>query len=1178
MTSEQNEPINDKNPIVLQEEKILEFWNKNNIFEKTLSKESPKGEFTFYDGPPFATGTPHYGHLLAGTMKDMIPRFKTMQGYHVPRKWGWDCHGVPIETLIQKENNLKTKIDIENFGIKNFNKAARASVFKYDTEWKKIVPRMGRWVDMENQYTTMSNSFMESVWWAFSELNKKGLVYEGFKVMQVSPELETPLSNFEVNQGYKDITDISVYAKFELQDEPNTFLLAWTTTPWTLPGNVALAVGDNLDYVKISITEGEFKGEKFILATALQDEVLKDKQFEILENFKGKNLIGKKYKAIFDYYNKDSNLENHSNGWQVYGADFVTTEEGTGIVHIAPAFGDDDLKLGQKNKLPFVQHVKINGQIKEEITDFAGLQAKPKEDPTKTDIEIIKKLAHENKLFAKKKITHSYPHCWRTDAPLLNFAMSSWFVKVTDYNKKMIANNNKINWVPKTIGEKRFGNWLENVKDWSISRSRYWGTVIPVWKSEDGQEIEFVDSFKKLKSLTKSNNKYFLVRHGEGEHNVGRFINSDDTRISNLTDLGIRQSEKIGKDLQDKNITKIYCSPLHRTRETARIIAEAIGFDPKNIIVDDRLKEVQTGVFNGKPIEEYHAIFKNYIDKFEIRSEGGENLDDIKKRVGEFIYEIDKNNQSENVLVVTHEYPLWMLTAVNDGLQNEEAIKLKPKGQDFVLPGSIIEYDFAPISHDDKYVLDLHRPYIDDVFFEKNGKLMKRVADVFDAWFDSGSMPFAVPHYPFSDEINPAGGLLSKSRGFPADFIAEGLDQTRGWFYTLLAVNTALFGVSPFKNVIVNGLVLAEDGKKMSKSLNNFPDPNHVLDKYGADALRYYLMASPLVKSEPLNFLEKGVDEVLKKNINRLSNVLNFYEMFVSTEESKILFIQNKFESDHDLDKWIIARLWELHDSVTRNLNNYELDTATRPVADFIDDLSTWYLRRSRDRFKGDDLEDVKKAKQTTNFVFTELSKIIAPVMPFMAEHIYQVVSGLNYSNSNKSVHLESWSETKKIDSEIIKKMEKVREIVSLGLEARDKVSIKVRQPLNLLKIKTETSYLGAQLVDLIKDEVNVKNVSFVPALLNNQVELDVELSPELLEEGYIRDLIRFIQSERKNKKLVPEDEILLLIETSNELKESIVKYEQEIKKVVNALKINFTANNGQETKISDFNIKIEIK
>ncbi len=1178
MTKEENTSEFEKSPIALQEEKVLEFWQKNKIFEKTLEQESSQGEFVFYDGPPFATGTPHYGHLLAGTMKDIIPRYKTMKGFHVPRKWGWDCHGLPIESLIQKENDLKTKFDIENFGIKNFNKAARSSVFRYDSEWKKVVPRMGRWVDMEDQYTTMSNNFMESVWWAFSELNKKGFVYEGFRVMQISPMLETPLSNFEVNQGYKDITDISVYVKFELVEEEGTYFLAWTTTPWTLPGNVALAINSEIDYVKLKITDGEFVGEKFILAQPLVEESFKDRKYEILETIKGADLVGKKYKSVFDYYSKNSNLENHSNGWQVYAADFVTTEDGTGIVHIAPAFGDDDLKLGQKYNLPFVQHVKINGEIKPEVTDFAGLQAKPKEDPTKTDVEVIKKLAHTNKLFAKKKIIHSYPHCWRTEAPLLNFAMSSWFVRVTDYNKKMIACNQKVNWVPSAIGEKRFSNWLENVKDWSISRSRYWGTVIPVWKSEDDEQIEFVGSVKRIKELTKKTNKYFVMRHGEAEHNIERFLNSDNSRISNLTDYGRKQAEDAGKNLINKKITKIYASPLFRAQETAKVVASVIGFDESKIITDDRLRETQTGILNGEKGTEYNKLFSNTLDKFTIAPEGGETLADIRKRVGDFMYEIDAQNKDENILVVTHEYPLWMFDAVADGLDNVEAAKLKDLGDDFVLPGALKEFDFSFIPHNDEYILDLHRPYIDDVVFEKDGKTYKRVADVFDGWFDSGSVPFASEHYPFEKNIDPVGGLLTKTKGFPADFIAEGLDQTRGWFYTLLALNTALFGVAPFKNVIVNGLVLAEDGRKMSKSLKNYPDPIFVINKYGADALRYYLIASPLVKAEPLNFSEKGVDEIQKKNIGRLLNVLSFYEMFVSKDEAKIITLNNKFESDRDLDKWIIARLNELHTQITDGLEKYELDSALRPVAEFVDDLSTWYLRRSRDRFKGDDLEDAHKAKQTTNFVLIEFSKMIAPFMPFLAEYVYQKASGQDFENENASVHLEKWSAKKNINTDLIEKMKITRQYVTLGLESREKANIKVRQPLKTFKIGEETSKIGGELVDLIKEEMNVKEVVYDSVLQSGNVWLDVEMSEELVEEGVYREVVRLIQSERKNKNLIPKDEIILLIETDERGQRLIENFKTEISKVVNAIGFEFEKNEGVELKTQEYTFKISFK
>jgi len=471
-----------KSQTALIEEKVLNFWQENNLFKQTLEKDAPKGDFVFYDGPPFATGLPHYGHILAGVIKDAIPRYKTMKGYKVNRRWGWDCHGLPIENLIQKEYDLKTKKDIEDFGIKKFNQAAKKSVFKYDEEWKKIVPRTGRWVDMENSYTTMDATFSESVMWSFKKLYEKGLVYEDFKSMHISPALETPLSNFEVNQNYKDIVDISVYAKFALSGEDRTYLIAWTTTPWTLPGNVALAVGAEIDYVKVKITEvskdGKIEAEideqspyfgTFIVAKSRLEAVLKDKKYEIISEFKGADLAGKSYEPIFDYYSKKTDLDNRENGWKIYTADFVTTEDGSGIVHIAPAFGEDDLNLAKANNLPFVQHVNIDGTIKPEATDFAGRQAKPKPDEQnlnkhqETDIEVIKYLAHHGSLFDKEKITHSYPHCWRTDAPLLNYALSSWFVKVTDNRDKMIKLNKQVNSIPSNVGEKRFGNWLENV-------------------------------------------------------------------------------------------------------------------------------------------------------------------------------------------------------------------------------------------------------------------------------------------------------------------------------------------------------------------------------------------------------------------------------------------------------------------------------------------------------------------------------------------------------------------------------------------------------------------------------------------------------------------------------------------------------------------------------------------
>jgi isoleucyl-tRNA synthetase len=1198
-----------------REQRVLKFWQDNKIFEKSLKKDSPNGEFCFYDGPPFATGTPHYGHILAGTIKDVVPRYKTMRGFHIDRKWGWDCHGLPIENLIQKENNLNTKKDIEDFGIKKFNQAAKASVFRYDEEWKKVVPKTGRWVDMENNYTTMDNNFMESVWWGFGELYKKGLVYENFRSMHISPKLETPLSNFEVNQEYKDITDISAFVRFELKDESGTSLIAWTTTPWTLFGNVALAVGPEIEYVKVKVDNAEQGTETIIIAKQLVEKVLKDKQYEIIgESFTGSELVGKSYVPVFDHYAKQDGsnnapaLENHENGWKIYAADFVTTEDGTGIVHIAPAFGEDDLNLGQAEKLPFVQHVNIDGSIKSEITELAGRQAKPgatETEPNKhqeTDIEVIKMLAHSGKLFAKEKYTHSYPHCWRTHVPLLNYALSSWFIRVTKYRDKMARLNKKVNWVPEHVGSKRFGNWLENVRDWGVSRSRFWGTPIPIWKSvdQDGNfetgpdaEIEVLGSVEDIKNRTKSNNKYFLMRHGESDHNVEHFLSSDNTVPSHLTERGKNQIIENAEKLRGQKIDYVFVSPLMRTMESAKLLVDHAGINPDKIIVDDRLREVEGGVMNGEKGEKYQELFKNIIDKFTIAPEGGETLSDIRRRVGDFIYDMENKYKGKNILIVTHEYPVWMFMSVANGLNDKQAADLKNQNVDFVSTGHFAEYNFNPLPHDDDYILDLHRPYIDEVTFTKNGKEMRRIPDIFDGWVDSGSMSFAVPHYPFEDKAELKSGLFKKTRAFPADFIAEGLDQTRGWFYTLLALNSELFGKSPYKNVIVNGLVLAEDGQKMSKSLKNYPDPELIIDKYGADSMRHYLIASPLVVGEPLNFLEKGVDEVMKKIIGRLLNVVSFYELYKNPE-----FKFARPKTDNVLDKWILARFDQVLKETTIGLENYELDKASRPFFNFVDDLSTWYLRRSRDRIKGDDLTDKEQALETTGYVLYEFAKVLAPFMPFVAENIYQTLTNNNFENADKSVHLENWSisgsaDKIKPDEKVINQMIAIRKVVNDSLEARDKVGIRVRQPLAKLEIseKLEVSKdLNDQYKNIIADEVNVKNVEV--SNIEEGVKLDTNITPELAEEGTARELIRFIQTMRKNAKLNQEDEIHIQISVKNSDSENskndgqkiIEKFADEIKKVakitdiefVNEVKVNSEKDQILKTADNEFTVKIK--
>ncbi len=1173
---------NEKSLIAQKEETILKFWQDNDIFQKSLAKEAPKGEYVFYDGPPFATGTPHYGHLLAGTIKDYIGRYQTMRGKHVPRKWGWDCHGLPVENIVEKELGLKSRKDILEYGVEKFNDMARKSVLAYVDDWKKIVPRMGRFVDMEHDYKTMDSSFTESVWWIFSKLNEKGLVYEGFKSMHLCPRCETTLSNFEVNQGYKDITDISVTVKFAITGEANTFFLAWTTTPWTLPGNVALAVGPTIDYVKIKVMPS---GENYILAKS-RLSVIKD-NYAVVEEFKGEKIIGKSYRPVFDYYN-NKETPNILNGFKVYGAAFVTTEDGTGIVHIAPAFGEDDMILGKEKNLPFIQHVGTNGKFKPEVKDFAGLDVKPRDDKAtgadhqSSDILVIKYLAGKGTLFAKEKLVHSYPHCWRCDTPLLNYASSSWFVEVTKFRDKLVRANEKINWVPADIREGRFGKWLTGARDWAVSRSRYWGAPLPVWRCAKCGEKEFVSSIEDIKKKTGGKNNFYVVRHGEADNNVLGIISSDPKRGHHLTDKGRAQVKETAEKLKGKKIDLIYVSPFVRTQETAKIISDILNISQDKIITDDRIHEVYGGELDLHPDAEYQRMFESALEKFDKAPVGGENYAQIKNRMTEFIYDINTKHEGRNILIVTHNTPACLLFAGVLGLDKEKTIALRQAAHDFIKNSEIKELPFAPIPHNHNYELDLHRPYIDEIKFTCDcGGEMKRVPEVFDCWFESGSMPFAQAHYPFEnlDKFNPNPGLFRKSVGFPAEFIGEGLDQTRGWFYTMLILSVALFGESSYKNVIVNGIMLAEDGRKLSKSLKNYPDPIFIINKYGADALRYYLLSSPLVKAEDVKFTEAGVDEVMKKVLMRLENVRSFYEMYSQNTSAPVKnFIPT---SDNILDQWILAKLNKLLLEVTVATDKYELDRATRPVGDFVDDLSTWYLRRSRDRFKSDELKDKARAVETTRFVLEELAKIIAPSMPFYADELYQKVKSFD---GQESVHLASWSESKKLpelEEKIITDMAEVRKIVTLGLEARSKANIKVRQPLKSLKIKNQNIKFYEKDLEnygeLIKDEINVKEVIFDNAI-SETVELDVNITAELKEEGNVRELLRAIQELRKTEKLNPSDVVSLKFKTSQKGQDLIRKFETEIKKTTLLKAVIFEeVEAGTVIKVEDMDFELKI-
>ncbi len=1142
----------EKSKISQNEEKILAFWNEKDIFKKTLEKTSPKGEFVFYDGPPFATGEPHYGHVVPGTIKDVIPRYKTMQGYHVRRRWGWDCHGLPVENLIEKELGLQSKKDILNYGIGKFNEKAKDSVMRFANDWRSIIPRLGRWVDMVDDYRTMDASYTESVWWSFKELHKKGLIYEGFKSMNLCPRCETTLSNFEVTQGYKDITDISVFVKFKIKEEDNTFLLAWTTTPWTLPGNVALAINPDIQYVKV-----EIENNKYILAKP-RLSVLKVEYKEI-EEMKGSSLVGKSYEPIFDYYKDDKKLKNKENAWKVYSGSFVTTEDGTGIVHIAPAFGADDYELSLKYNLPFIQHVNTNGKFKDEIIDFKGQDVKPKgiegeKDPhQKADIEIIKYLAQRGTLFAKEKIIHSYPHCWRCSTPLLNYATSSWFVKVTNLKDKLVKENKKIKWTPAEVGEGRFGNWLSGARDWAISRSRFWGAPLPVWKDEKTGEMIVLGSVEELKKYSKSKNKYFVCRHGEAENNTQDVLSAVADFPHHLTEKGRKQVEIAAKSIKNKKIDLIISSPFVRAKETAEIMSKILGLNKDKIIIENRIHELDSGVWNGKSLKDFIKYHKNK-DRFSEKIEGGESYRDIKKRMGDALYDFEKKYNGKNILIVTHSTPAFLLYAASLGLNRKQTIKERGTNEHYLDNAKVLELDFSPLPHNDEYELELHRPFIDDIeLINENGNRLKRIPEVFDCWYESGSMPFGEAHYPFNKcDFNPKPGpftkILGKTKGYPADFIAEGLDQTRGWFYSMLVLGVALFGRSPYKKVVVNGLVLAEDGQKMSKSKKNYPDLMIMVNKYSADALRYYLMSSPVVHADDFCFSEKGIDEVVKKHIGRLNNVVTFYEMYADNNSK--YEIEN---SDNPLDVWILSRLNELIKDVTENLEKYEIDRASRPFADFIDDISTWYIRRSRDRFKGDDIEDRDKALYTTRYVLLGLAKLLAPFMPFIAEDIY-----LRLKGEKESVHLESWPERKKYDNKILESMREIRRVSSLGLEARMKAKINVRQPLSKIAVK---SNINDNLLYIIKDEINIKEI-IVDNNLKEEVILDINITKELKEEGIMRELIRTIQDLRKEKGLTVKDIIVLGIGEDNENTSILKKYKDTIMKTTGLSDILFVSGN----------------
>ena len=1023
-----------KNSVKDMEKEISNYWEDIDILKRSLETREGCENFVFFEGPPTANGRPGIHHVIARTLKDSVCKFRNMQGYRVKRKAGWDTHGLPVEIEVEKTLNMNGKGDIEKYGIAEFNKKCKESVFTYEALWREMTKRMGYFVDLDNPYITLDNNYIETVWWILKEFFDAGLIYEGHKIVPYCPRCGTGLASHEVAQGYKNIKTNSVYVAFKIKDKDEYFLV-WTTTPWTLPSNVALCVGADIDYVKV-----KSKGVTFILAKSLANTVLGD-EYEVIEEMKGKDLEYIEYEQLLDFVKVPNGKKAH----YVILGDFVSTEDGTGIVHIAPAFGEDDYNVSRKYNLPVLNPVGEDGKFLE--TPWKGTFV------IDADLDIIKYLKEHDMLFKKQKIEHNYPHCWRCKTPLLYYGKPSWYIEMTKLRDDLVAANNTVKWYPEFVGEKRFGNWIENVKDWAISRSRYWGTPLNIWRCE--------------------------------------------------------------------------CGNIHSVGSRKQLVEEAI-----------------------------------------------EDIDES---------------------------------------------------------------------------IELHRPYVDDVHIkcDKCGKTMTRVTDVIDCWFDSGSMPFAQQHYPFENKEE-------FEEQFPANFICEGIDQTRGWFYSLLAISTFLMKKAPYKSVLVNDLILDANGQKMSKSKGNTVDPFDLFDRYGADALRWYLLyVSPAWT--PTKFDEEGLKEVISKFFNTLKNVYTFFVMYANTDnvDPREFFVEYKDRDEIDL--WILSKYNNLVKAVTADMEINEHTKAVKKIQDFVnEDLSNWYIRRCRRRFWASELDNDKKAVYNTTYeVLTGLSKLIAPFAPFISEEIYRKLTG------KESVHIERYPVANEdlIDEKNEFKMDLVRTLVSLGRSAREEANIKVRQPVKDILVYGADKEVISGLVDLIKEELNVKEVTFPenleeymnfilkldfkvagkilgkdvkravaalnscdakavideldkngevtldtpegPLMLKKEwveirteakegfnvqkqdnlfVILDTNLDEDLIKEGYVREVISKVQQMRKNNDYEVTDRINITIDCSDVIKNSIEEFKAYLTKETLCDEIIYAENNGVNVKLNDQEAVIKLE
>lgn len=883
-----------KRPAAKREEEILSYWRENALPERSVNEREGYPEFVFFEGPPTANGKPGIHHVISRTLKDCICRFKTMQGYQVKRKAGWDTHGLPVEIEVEKQLGFSSKQEIEDYGIEKFNHKCKESVWKYESQWKKMTERIGYWIDMEHPYITLNDNYIESVWWILKQYFDAGLIYEGHKIMPYCPRCGTPLASHEVAQGYRDETIDSIYVKFKLKGKDNEYFLVWTTTPWTLPSNVALAVNPDFNYAKVEVTLDTGKREYYYLVRERLTALLgSDGHYSIVGEMKGRELLKMEYEQLIPYGKVDKKA------FYVVPGDFVSLEDGSGIVHMAPAFGEDDNILGKKFDLPMLQLVDREGKMTQEVTPWAGMFVRD------ADPQIIRYLKDRDLLFKKERLTHSYPFCWRCDTPLLYYARKSWYIKTTAYKDRLIEINNTVNWYPKFVGEGRFGNWLENMVDWALSRDRYWGTPLNVWKCES---------------------------------------------CGSLTSVGSRQE----------------------------LIEKAIE-------------------------------------------------------------------------------------------------------------------DIAPD-------IELHRPYVDDVHLRcECGGTMSRTPEVIDCWFDSGSMPVAQHHYPFEHREE----FMEKL--FPADFICEGIDQTRGWFYSLMSISAFLFDQSPYKNVLVNNLVLDKSGQKMSKSKGNTVDPWEIIEKYGADTLRWYLLAvsPPWV---PTKFDEEGVKDTYSKFFGTLQSVYAFFTMYANIDGIDPVDFELSVKEREEIDRWVISRLNTLIGQVTDFLNGYDLTKAVRAIQGFvIEEVSNWYVRRTRDRYWTSELDSSKKGAYLTLYeILLTVAKLMAPIAPFTAEEIYRNLT----HGKEDSVHLQFYPKMDEslIEPELEKRMATVMDLVTLGRACRNKVQIKVRQPLPKILVDGGIKPTVESMRELILEEINVKKIEYIEDL-GKYVKYEVKPNFRIMGPKFGKDL-----------------------------------------------------------------------